>query len=264
MNGLNRIIHALPIAAFAFLFLQGCSEDAVSSENDVELTQTELQNILETDEAAGAVDSVLAELFADNAAAGKSANKANDCYSAEYSQTGFVVTFNNCVLNGTENINGSLTVTYQVGNETAAFTATYVDFYIGNIKVNGTRNYVLTSSLEQNTISFTVTSEMSIEMEDESIISESGTKTFSFTFGETLADSTFSLSGNWEVQADGNTYVVETIDDLTGNLTCANLTSGSMRVAKNGFVITVDFGDGTCDNLATITLPNGNMEEVTL
>ncbi|PWL38911.1 hypothetical protein DKG77_11800 [Flagellimonas aquimarina] len=264
MNGLTRIIHTLLLASFAFLFLQSCSEDGITSENDVELTQTELQNILETDEAAGAVDSVLAELFANSAVAGKSSNKANDCYSAEYSQTGFVVTFNNCVLNGTENINGSLTVTYQVGNETAAFTATYADFYIGDIKVNGTRNYVLTSSLEQNTISFTVTSEMSIEMEDESIISESGTKTFSFTFGETLETSVFSLSGNWQVQANGNTYIVETVNDLTGNLTCANLTGGSMLVAKNGLIITVDFGDGTCDNLATITMPNGNTQEVTL
>ncbi|TXN35720.1 hypothetical protein FVB32_14195 [Flagellimonas hymeniacidonis] len=264
---MNKLIIATRNISFlflAFLAFQSCSEDANTYGNEQELTQVELQTILETDEIAGAADTVLAELFANNTTAGKSTNTSNDCYSTESTQTGFVVTFNNCVLNGTENINGNLTVTYEVGNESAAFTATYVDFYVGSIKVNGTRNYELTSSLDQNTISFTVTSNMTVVLEDESVISESGTKTFGFTFGENLEGSTFSLSGAWQIQANGNTYAVETTADLVGNLSCEHLTTGIMNVEKNGFSIIVDFGDGTCDNLATITLPNGNTEEVTL
>lgn len=264
MNGLTRIIHALSITAFALLFLQGCSEDANSYNGEVELSQTELQIILETDDAAGAVDSALAELFTLDATASKSTGVSNECYSAEYTQTGYTVTFNNCVLNGTENINGTLTVTYNLENETSAFTATYVDFYVGTLKLNGTRSYTLGSDIEQGTIAFTVVSNMSVEMEDESVISENGTKVFSFTFGENLETSIFTLSGTWQVEADGNTYIVETITDLTGNFGCEYLTSGSMDVNKNGLTITIDFGDGTCDNVATLVFPNGNTQEVTL
>ncbi|MEO9513224.1 MAG: hypothetical protein ABJN84_13530 [Flavobacteriaceae bacterium] len=248
----------------SLLLFNACSEDANSYGNDVELTQTELQTILETDEAAGAVDSALADIFSANTTAGKTTNKSNDCYTVEYSDTGYTAIFNNCVLNGTENINGTLTVTYDVGNESAAFTATYVDFYVGTLKLNGTRDYTLNTNVGQATISFTVISNMAVEDEDESIITENGTKTFGFTFGDTLETSYFSISGTWHVQVDGDSYMVETTSDLTGTLTCEHLTSGSMDVDKNGFTIAVDFGDETCDNLATITLPNGNTAEVTL
>ncbi len=261
MIKLTRLCYPLSLLSVCFFLFQSCSEDAATDTGDIELTQTEVQTILETDEIASVADNALAELFAGNTVTNKS---ANDCYSATYSDTGFEATFNNCVLNGTDNVNGTLTVTYAVGNESAASTATYVDFYVGTIKINGTRTYNISGDVQQNGIFFTVTSEMSVEFEDGSTISENGTKTFGFTFGEDLASSTYSLSGNWQVQANGNTYQIETNGDLVGNLSCEYLVSGSMDVSKNGLEITVDFGDGECDDIATLTYPNGAMEEISL
>ena len=262
---MNRLMHKICTITFLSLTLvifQSCSEDAKSDTNQ-ELTQAELKTILETDDITGVADSALAELFADNGSTGKSA-KSNECYSAEYSETGFVATFNNCVLNGTDNVNGTLTVTYAVGNESAAFTATYEDFYVGTIKINGTRSFTVNSSVDQNTISFTVTSDVSVEFENGSTVSENGTKTFEFTFGASLPESTFNISGSWTIQADGNTYAVGTVDDLQGNFSCEHLTSGSMVVSKNGLAVTVDFGDGVCDDKAVVIYPNGATEEITL
>ena len=37
-----------------------------------------------------------------------------------------------------------------------------------------------------------------------------------------------------------------------------------MSLNKNGLNVTVDFGDGTCDDLATLTYPDGTMEEISL
>ncbi len=243
--------------------VQSCSEDANSFNGSEELSQTEVRTILETDEMVSVADNALAELFAQNSVSGKSA-KSNECYTAEYSETGFVATFNNCVLNGTENVNGTLTVTYDEGNEGLSYSATYEDFYVGNIKINGTRSFTISGEQDQNTIAFTVESNITVEMEDESVVSETGSKTFSFTFGDDLANSTFSLSGSWTVQADGNTYSIETQSALQGTLSCEHLTTGSMVVTKNGLAITVDFGDGDCDDQATLIYPNGVTEEITL
>ncbi|MEZ4810914.1 MAG: hypothetical protein R2819_11205 [Allomuricauda sp.] len=262
MSRAMQKICAITFLSLTLTLFQSCSEDA-KSENDQELTQAELKTIMETDDITSVADNALAELFADGGNSGKSA-KTNECYNAEYSETGFVATFNNCVLNGTDNVNGTLTVTYEVGNESASFTATYEDFYVGTIKINGTRSFVIDGNTDQNSISFSVTSNVSVELEDGSTVSENGTKTFEFTFGASLQESTFSISGNWTVQAGGNTYAVETVDDLQGNLSCANLTSGSMVVSKNGLAITVDFGDGECDNKAVLIYPNGATEEITL
>ncbi|MGW9686264.1 hypothetical protein [Flagellimonas sp. 2504JD1-5] len=264
MYRLTRIISLVSFLSLVLVVVQGCSEDAANPLGDgQELTQAELKTILETDDITGSVDTVLTELFAGNTT-GKITQKSNECYTVEQTQTGYVATFNNCVLNGTENINGTLTVTYKLEGETISYTATYADFYVGTIKLNGTRTFVLGAGADQSSISFTVTSELSIVMEDESEITESGTKTFSFTFGDGLENSGFSISGSWTITADGNTYSIATVDDLQGSLGCEYLTSGSMTVSKNGLQVTVDFGDGECDNVASVTYPDGTVEDIEL
>ena len=262
MKKLSLRILSIAFLGATLIGFQSCSEDAMPGEGE-ELTQAELQTILSTDEIAGAADTALAELFAGSTAKISTA-KEGDCYTAEYSETGFVATFNNCVLNGTDNVNGTVTVTYEVGEEASSFTATYQDFYVGTLKLNGTRTYEVLASNEQSSIEFTVVSDMSVEMEDGSVISENGTKTFSITFGDSLETTVFALSGNWTVEADGNTYAVETLEDLQGNASCEHMTTGAMTISKNGLTVTVDFGNGDCDDAATIIYPNGATEEITL
>ncbi len=262
MKKLSLRILSIAFLGATLIGFQSCSEDAMPGEGE-ELTQAELQTILSTDEIAGAADTALAELFAGSTAKISTA-KEGDCYTAEYSETGFVATFNNCVLNGTDNVNGTVTVTYEVGEEASSFMATYQDFYVGTLKLNGTRTYEVSASNEQSSIEFTVVSDMSVEMEDGSVISENGTKTFSITFGDSLETTVFALSGNWTVEADGNTYAVETLEDLQGNASCEHMTTGAMTISKNGLTVTVDFGNGDCDDAATIIYPNGATEEITL
>ncbi|MFX0556986.1 hypothetical protein ACOCEA_09310 [Maribacter sp. CXY002] len=262
MKNVTTILKNLGVLALGLLVTYSCSDDA-ETENEVQLTQTEVKAILEADDVSGAVDTVLSELYMNNGTTGKSSS-ANDCYSAEYTDTGYVATFNNCVLNGTDNINGTLTVTYNLESETASYTANYVDFYVGEIKINGTRTYVLSGNSTQNSISFSVTSDMSLILEDGSEIAENGTKTFGITFGDSLETSTFTIDGSWVLFLDGNTYSVTVNSVLQGNFSCSYLNMGAMTVNKNGLAIDVDFGDGTCDDIATITYPNGVEEEITL
>lgn len=247
--------------AVALLFV-ACSDDAEDATNDVAITEAELKTVLESDQASSAVDAVLAEMYQENGNSNKSAAKSNECYAAEYTENGFTATFNNCVLNGTDNINGTLNVTYEANSESAAFTATYTDFYVGTLKLNGTRTFTISEGAGENSVAFTVTSNMSVETEDGEVVSESGTKTLTVTFDE--EGIFFSVAGNWTVEADGHTYAVETIEDLQGQFGCEHFTDGSMSLNKNGLEVTVDFGDGTCDDQATVTYPNGTQEEFTL
>ncbi|EAR15626.1 MULTISPECIES: hypothetical protein [Robiginitalea] len=255
---------AAAMAAITLTFLQSCSSDADEQDipQEAQLSQEEFQAVLETEEWTGVADTALAELFQNgNSNSGKSA--ANECYQAEYTETGFTATFGNCVLNGTENVNGTLVVTYGTDPETASFTAVYDSFYVGDIEVNGTRSFTLTAS-EGNSVSMTIVSDMTLDFADGSTISESGTRSLAITFGETLADSTFSIEGDWTLLKDGNTYTVAITSPLTGNFECGYLVSGVMTLGKNGLSIIADLGDGQCDNLAILTYPNGVQEEFEL
>lgn len=244
------------------LLMIGCSEDQEDPISESEFTQAELRTIMETDDVSAAADSILADLYANNNS--QSGKSLQDCYEASYSETGFTVTFNNCVLNGTDNANGTVTVVYGIEPGTASFTATYVDFYVGDVKLNGTRSFTIIGDPGISSISFSVTSTMTAEFTDGSVIAENGSREVTFTFGDNLLTSTYSITGSWELQVNENEYAVNITTTLEGNLSCGYITSGTMEVNKNGLQVTVDFGDGTCDAIVTIIYPNGASEDVTL
>lgn len=262
MKKLN-VIKVLCLSGAMALGLASCSKDADEQEiaEDAKVTEAELQAVFETEQWTGAADNALTELFQGaNGASNKTAS--NECYQAEYTDTGFIAVFGNCVLNGTENVNGTLVVTYGADPENATFTATYDGFYVGNIEVNGTRTFSLGVGTGENSIAFQITSDMTVTMEDGSVISENGTKTLELSFGENLEDVSISLSGSWTLSMDGNTYGVSIESPLTGGFACEYLVSGIMELSKNGLAVSVDLGDGTCDNLAILTYPNGAQEEL--
>lgn len=261
MKIVTDTLKKLAFLVTGLLLFYSCSDDAETN-NDVVLTQTDVQAVLETDNITGGIDVALFELY--NAAGTTGKTQSNECYSAQYTDTGYIATFNNCVLNGTENINGTLTVTYNASSEQGSFSASYDDFYVGDIKINGTRSYVLSADTEGNSVSFEITSELTVEMADGSIISDDGNRSFTLTFGDSAETTTYSIAGTWTVVYEGNTYNVTVNAPLTSSVTCGYIAEGDMTVSKNGLTVNVDFGDSTCDNVATVTYPNGVEEEITL
>lgn len=261
-NVFNLKVALAGILALAVFGLHSCSNDAEGVEipEEAQLSQTEFQTIMETEQWTGAVDDVLTELFQNgNGTSGKFAD--DSCYQAAYTETGFTVVFGNCVLNQSENINGTLEVVYSEGSN--SFTATYKGFFVGLAEVNGTRAFTLTESGE-NGFDFSVQSDMTVNLSDGRTIQESGTRTLSFQLGDTLADISFSISGSWELSVDETVYTVTVSSPVTGNLSCGYLVSGVMDISKNGLLVSVDFGDGSCDDVVTVIYPNGASEELTL
>lgn len=258
-----RIVMA-GILALAVFGIQSCSNDAERLEipREAQLSQTELQTIMETGEWTGAVDEILTDLFQKgNGASGKFAD--DSCYQASYTETGFTVVFANCVLNQTDNINGTLEVVYNKEAGAAAFTATYKGFFVGLAEVNGTRSFTLTESGETG-FDFAVQSDMTVSLSDGRTLQESGTRILSFQLGETLADISFNIRGKWVLSVDETEYAVSVSSPVTGNFSCGYLVSGVMDISKNGLQVRVDFGDGSCDDLVTVIYPNGASEELAL
>ena len=253
------------LVGMTLFFAFSCSDD---QENPVvqeqTVSSTEVKTILDVDSQSGAIDEIITDLF-ENGQSGKSA-KMEDCYIAEYSDTGYSVTFDDCSVDGSENISGSLSVTYKVGEEESAFTATYTGLSVGEIVINGTRDFTITEGSEQGSFSFAIVSDMSIKLADGSLIEESGAKNFTFVFdGENFENSTLEIDGDWTVKADGNTYVVNITTPLATNiLSCGYVSKGVMNLNKNGLGVSIDFGDGTCDDVATMTYPDGTTEEISL
>ena len=265
MNGLKNKIGPIALIGLALVGFYACSEDKEDLPPSGErLSQTELQTLMGADELSGVADDAIAALY-NSHPAGKTATAVeNECYSAIYTDLGFVASFNNCFLNGSDSVNGTVTVTYAIGGGSATFTASFEDFYVGTIKLVGTRTFSLAAGSDENTGSFTVTSDMTAELEDGSIVGEKGSKTITIGYDDQKQVLTFGLTGNWTVESDGNTYSIETLDTVQGDSGCEYLNKGSVLVSKNGLEVTVDFGNGDCDNKVTLIYPNGAQVQLTL
>ncbi len=248
------------------LVVFSCSKDNEGDQlnTNLKVDAAEVKTVLQTDDYTSAVDAVLTEAFM-NGQTGKSTQKT-DCYVADFSETGYTLTFNGCSIEeGGEVLNGTIVVTYKIGAESSAFTASYTDLAVGQITVNGTRSFTVTNNPNQQNVAFSIISDMNVELADGTTISESGEKDFMVVFDETnIFNSALTLTGNWTVIANGNTYVLTTTSPLKLTFNCEYIGQGSLDLNKNGLAVSFDFGDGTCDAIALMTYPNGVTQEVDL
>jgi hypothetical protein len=73
-----------------------------------------------------------------------------------------------------------------------------------------------------------------------------------------ITDDVYSITGNSSFSAsDGSSLVLNVTDPLVKAVSCHNISKGVVSFVYDQAVTgTIDFGDGTCDNLATITIGN--------
>jgi hypothetical protein len=77
-------------------------------------------------------------------------------------------------------------------------------------------------------------------------------------------DDVFSITGNRSVScSDGKSWTSEITTPLVKKFTCRWMVKGVVKIEMKASQATLDFGDGTCDNTATITA-NGVSRVITL
>lgn len=190
--------------------------------------------------------------------------KNNDCYQTTHSNTGFSVSFDDCsVEEDGEKLKGSLSVEYGSEGDSFAFAVTFDNLMVGAVAWVGTRSFTFFGE-ENNSVVINLTSDMTITMPDGKKISEKGNKTLAVVFNEDFSDGVVTLDGDWILKADGNTYFVGISKLLETGLNCNYVGKGLMLLNKNGLEVSVDFGDGSCDEVAELVYPNGSKENISL
>ncbi len=254
--------HFLLLSAMS-LFVLSCSKDDKDSvQQETELSKTEVKTVLEIDDVSSAADNIVRDLFN----AGESGKTAKDgaCYQAEYSNTGYSVSFDNCsVEDNGEILNGSLSVVYGKEGDSYAYAVSFDNLMVGKFGMDGTRSFAFDIQ-QENSIVFEVASDLTITMDNGDVISEKGSKTFAIVLGEEFGDGKLTLDGDWTVKADGNTYSVRVPKLLEANFGCDYIGKGLMMLNKNGLEVSVDFGDGSCDDIAELAYPDGTKENISL
>ena len=81
----------------------------------------------------------------------------------------------------------------------------------------------------------------------------------------TWGDNVFLITGNATyTNRLGNTWKRTLITPLRRELACRFIVSGVLEISRNGNAVSLDFGDGRCDNKAILTYPDGTTKEINL
>lgn len=175
----------------------------------------------------------------------------------------------NCSSNGTNRrgkINVVLTDSVRKSGSTA--TMTFTDYYVNDYKVEG--KIVWTNTSANGTVSW------QRQFTDGKITSPSGTywthngtKIVVQTAGSStpynLLDDIFSITGNHTVtNSSGDTRTATVLTALQKKTICANIDKGTIKLQGPNHYAIIDFGDGTCDNQATLSIDGQAPRTITL
>ena len=266
MNKVKISIRSITLILATMALVVSCSNDKEDPMSEQEFSKAEVSAVLAGDNMTSFADNTLTNLVINGSDGAGTTSKVEtaECYSYVAVENGFTVTFANCSLEGYDNITGGVAVEYAAGEGTASFTATFNELNVDGTIISGTRSYVFKGNMEMGIYSYSITSDMRVGFPDDSFYSEKGTQNYSLVFGDTLEASIYTISGNWTVEWKGNTYNLTSVEGIQGNLTCAHINKGNLEISKNGLKVAVNYGDATCDDIATLVYPDGTTEDFTL
>jgi hypothetical protein len=151
----------------------------------------------------------------------------------------------------------NIVLTDSVRRPGSTATMTFTNYYVNGYKVEGT--YIWTNTSTPNVRSWRrVTQNGKITAPDARYWLHEGTRDVVQTAGvgtPQITDDVFSITGTHSVtNAANQTRTCTVLEALQKKNACANIDKGILKVQGPNHYATINFGDGTCDNLATISI----------
>lgn len=145
---------------------------------------------------------------------------------------------------------------------------TFEDFYFNDVQVEGTRTITNISETSEDAPAFNILLEGGkLTFADGTSISRNADHTRTWLRADNPANDVVTITGEANgIRRDGTAYSSEITSPITFQRSC--IASGTGRIPASGVkvldwndnTLSVDFGDGTCDNLAVFSLNGDSME----
>lgn len=140
------------------------------------------------------------------------------------------------------------------------------NFYYDNILVEGTKT--LSRTIQSTTANTTphpvvvVDLDLHLTFPNGNEYDRTGTRTWELIVGYdtplVFADNVYLATGSWTTVGEGTSSVSTVTTPLRFEISCSyRLVAGEIRVERNGHTADLNYGTGTCDNNATISIDGG-------
>ncbi|SHJ23004.1 hypothetical protein [Aquimarina spongiae] len=276
----NRVITLLSLLCFGLFLFVGCQDDDNEQEIPTEQVTTSIQ-YKDIEAANQRIQAFVQDVF--TLESGFVANrivptKSNDCVTttSEVTETTRTITIDfgdGCEVGQDEVITGLIRMSFSVdldAENKVTITYTVENFTYKDISVNGTATSIFTFDRDAGTRKFTTDSNFTFGWGD-GLSATSATNFVNETFFEMNADAPgnfdfYNLTSGTSTTtfSNGDVYSVEITTPLRNERGCVYTVSGVVVTSENSDTSTLDYGDGTCDNLATLTDKDGNETTIEL
>ena len=175
-----------------------------------------------------------------------------------------------CELRNGNFVSGKIIMTYERDPEAASKMITYSfdEFYFNRKNVEGGGSILRERSNENSNPQSTKTFDVTVTWPDGLFASKVGVKVREMIEGQSTSawgDNVFLITGNWTfTRRNGNVLSAKIIKELRRELACKFLVSGTIELSKNLDTAILDYGDGECDDLATVSINGGERREIHL
>jgi hypothetical protein len=176
----------------------------------------------------------------------------------------------NCLCNDGRYRRGIINVSYTGGYRDSAsvHTITFTNYYVNDHQLLGTKTVTNMGHNASGNLHFSVSVNGQMITADGRTINWTSNRDREWILGEstpTRFDDVYLITGTASGSSStGNSFTATTISPLRYEVSCHHLVSGSLSITPSSKPVrTVDFGSGSCDNQATVTI-NGNVYTITL
>jgi len=177
----------------------------------------------------------------------------------------------NCLCSDGRYRRGIINVSYSghYRDSASVHTITFTNFYVNNNNVAGSKSVTNNGHNNNGNLTFTITiSGTIIKANNGGTISFTSNRLREWTEGEGTSmwmDDVYLITGTANgSHSNGNSFTAVITTALKIKLNCHHIVSGGLDLTPSGKPTrSIDWGNGTCDNQATVTI-NGNVHNITL
>jgi hypothetical protein len=263
------------------LMLTSCQkEDAVidpTASQEIDLKSTETETIL--DEVSDESSAIIEEAYVMEEYP-ETKNHVTDRYLPDCVTITIVLVQNmktvtidfgdGCELRNGNLLSGKIILEYEKDPEAATRMISFMfdGFTFNEKSVEGNGSILRERSNENGNPQSTKTANVTVTWPDNTFANKNGTKIREWIEGVgtgAWGDNVFLITGNWMFTKKNGTVLSANITEaLRRELACKFIVSGTIELSKNENNAVLNYGDGECDDLATVSVNGGERQEIHL
>ena len=278
LNIMKNIIFKLTGLAFLLVMVISCDKEESNEQSIDEVNTYETELTAKVDNATEVISDTFLQIFEDEESPIKLPRHRflPDCATVTVQLTNtskeVVVNFGTegCELKNGHIVSGIVTMVYNLDTDASTLVINYAleNLYVDGINFEGSRTVIRQKSNENGNPQYAMEMQLIVTFADGTEVSRSGNKTREWIEGSmngNWGDNVFLITGSWETNfANGTVHSTTITNALRREASCRFIVSGTVDLVRSLYSGSLDYGDGSCDNLAIFTNASGEEREISL